>query len=1193
MTAIASPEHRTNGGSAQGSATEPPHRCALGAAAPSVVAGVPRSDRAAVGPVGALRLPNVGELAQDVVSGLGARWLDALVRIDDQTAGDVSAANRPRMSTGRRIDSLGERTRACKRTSKYGMLGILTFGPRHIRPAFERVGLASWLFAVTRPRDAKAATLGRTTLGLTMSSGTQEILMRDIHTVSLERQWAWGGVRIRTARGDTVVSGLPHRAAASLAAAVEETRMAWWRKFLGEHADTLRNLDPRVADLEAPRHYVRRRVFSSLVEEMQRAAAEVPQWWPDELDTEPSVQLVKRIRSFLSDPEAARRRANQTFLAGELERSRSFLDRVETRPLTEEQRRAVCVDDDRNLVVAGAGSGKTSVMLAKAGWIVERGDRRPKDLLLLAFARNARDELAQRIEQRLGARAAAAMNVQTFHSLGLSIIGEADGRRPAVAKAAMDDRALLNLLESIITELQVHPHHGRALIRWLAYGATPYRSEHEFRSQGDYWDYVRNHEIRSLQGELVKSFEECIIANFLYLNGVRYEYERPYEHDTATAQKGQYRPDFYLTDAGIYIEHFALDEKGNTPAFIDQAEYKRSRRWKLKLHAKHGTTLIQTFSHEQRTGRLTECLAERLRARDVALKPIPRGEVFAVLDKQKRVAPFTGLVATFLQHFKGARLSMEAVEARASEKRDGGRSEAFLRVFRPIFERYEAQLSEAGEIDFHDMINRATDLVSEGRYRRSFGYILVDEFQDISPGRAALLKALLGQSPASQLFAVGDDWQAIFRFAGSDIAIMRGFEEHFGAVARTDLETTFRCSDGLCDVATRFVLRNPAQIKKNVHPIRRLDGPGVWIGGDGVGLPLHEALNRIATEAARTEGRPRVLLLGRYRRLRPDMGPLRREHPDLNLHYETVHGAKGLEADYVVVIGICAGRYGFPSEITDDPLLDLVLGTAEEHPHAEERRLFYVALTRSRQRTYLLEDKGPRSAFVEELLLKGGRIDTFGLRNADDPHCPECRKGHLVQRTGKGSRGFYGCSNYPYCRHTQPPCPKCQQGLVVRDGDTVRCRECGHQFAGCPRCDGWLRRRKGSHGPFLGCSNWPTCDFTRTIRRRSSVGFSRSPRVGSKPSRRDRSRRRRGLGATPNPATKSAGKSGLRGRFSGGKGGVAPSPALRPEAESGSRRQAAETQRGQRVATTARTGSRAGKYATKGGLSVCPPDSAP
>ena len=907
--------------------------------------------------------------------------------------------------------------------------------------------------------------------------------MQHIRAVSLERQWIWSGVRIRTARSETVVSGLRHSEAAALTAQIEETRIAWWRESLTKRAKVLRRLDAQLTELERPSRYIRSRAFSLLVKTAQRRASKLPRWWPKQLDAEPSVELMNRIRSFVSNPERSRKRANQTYLVGEFERSREFLDGVEAHPLTEEQRRAVCVDDDRNLVVAAAGSGKTSVMVAKAGWIVERGDRRPEDLLLLAFARNARDELAQRVEQRLGAMVAGTMSLQTFHSLGLSIIGEAEGRRPSLAKAAEDDRALLDLLKGIIAKLQGHPQHGRALILWLAYGATPYRSEHEFRSQGEYWDYIRNQEIRSLQGEPVRSFEECVIANFLYLNGVRYEYERPYEHDTATARKAQYKPDFYLPDAGIYIEHFALSENGDTPPFIDRARYTEKRKWKLELHAKHGTTLIETFSHEQTAGQLTERLSDKLHTHGVALNPIPREKIFAVLNEQGRVAPFTILVATFLQHVKGARLSIEAAEGRASEKRDGGRSKAFLRVFRPIFEHYEAKLADAGEIDFHDMINRATDHVSAGRYRNPFGYILVDEFQDISPGRAALLKALLDQSVNAQLFAVGDDWQAIFRFAGSDIAVMRGFEEYFGRGARTELETTFRCSDGLCDVATRFVLGNPAQIVKKVRPLRCVDGPGVWIGfgGNGAGPLLHQALDRVATEAAQTEGRPSVLLLGRYRYLIPDMGPLQRNHPGLDLRYRTVHAAKGLEDDYVVVLGICAGRYGFPTEITDDPLLDLVLAAPEEHPNAEERRLFYVALTRAKRRTYLLEEGGPRSAFIEELLLAGGRVDTFGLPNADDPHCPECSKGHLVPRTSEGGRTFYGCSNYPLCKHTQPPCPSCEQGLPVREGESFRCPECGQQVAGCPRCDGWLGRTEGKHGPFLGCSNWPACKFTSAI----------------------------------------------------------------------------------------------------------------
>ncbi len=939
--------------------------------------------------------------------------------------------------------------------------------------------------------------------------------MRDIRAVLLERQWVWSAVRIRIALGETVVSGLRRTDAAALAAAVEEARIAWWRELLAEHADALSDIDSRLAELEAPQRYVRRRGFSFLVEEAQRAASALPQWWPEQLDAEPAVQSAKCIRSFLVDPEAVRERANRIFLTGELERSRGFLNRVETRPLTEEQRRAVCVDDDRNLVVAAAGSGKTSVMVAKAGWIVERGDRPPEGLLLLAFARNARDELAQRVEQRLGAGVAGTMSLHTFHSLGLSIIGKVEGRLPSLARVAEDNRALLDLLKDIIAKLRRHPQHGRALIQWLTSAQTPYRSKHEFRSQGEYWDYIRNEEIRSLQGERVKSFEECVIANFLYLNGIGYEYERPYEHDTATASKSQYKPDFYLSDAGIYLEHFALSEKGDTPPFIDRDKYREERQWKLALHAKHGTTLIETFSHEQASGQLTERLADKLRAHGVALKPIPTETIFAVLNEQGRVAPFTRLVATFLQHVKSARLTIEAVERRASGRRDGGRSEAFLRVFRPIFERYQETLAAAGEIDFHDMINRATDLVSAARYRSPFGYILVDEFQDISPGRAALLKALLDQALDSQLFAVGDDWQAIFRFAGSDIAIMRGFEERFGAGARSDLETTFRCSEGLSDIATRFVLANPSQIVKKVRAIRRLDGPGVWIGfrEDAAGPLLDQALDRIATEAAQTEGRSSVLLLGRYRHLKPELGPLQRKHPGLDLSYQTVHAAKGLEADYVVVLGICSGRYGFPTGISDDPLLDLVLATPEEHPNAEERRLFYVALTRSRRRTYLLEEGGSRSTFVEELLLAGGRIDTFGLPNADGPHCPECQKGRLILRTSERGNRFYGCSNYPYCGRSEPACPHCGKGLPARDGTIGRCVTCGQRVEGCPRCDGWLGRKQGKHGPFQGCSNWPACEFTQAIRRQPRNRGKRGPvgprHAGNAKTSKTRPRRRR------------------------------------------------------------------------------------
>ena len=196
--------------------------------------------------------------------------------------------------------------------------------------------------------------------------------------------------------------------------------------------------------------------------------------------------------------------------------------------------------------------------------------------------------------------------------------------------------------------------------------------------------------------------------------------------------------------------------------------------WKRQLHAERGTVLVETFTHERADGRLIRNLTEKLAAHGVNLTPVPRERVFAALEERGRVDPFTRLLATFLQHFKGSRLSLGEIAERARDLGDGGRATAFVAVFGPVFERYQETLSGAGEIDFHDMINRATDHVEAGRYRSPFGYILVDEFQDISPARARLLKALLDRSPGAQLFAVGDDWQAIYRFGGSDIAVMAG-----------------------------------------------------------------------------------------------------------------------------------------------------------------------------------------------------------------------------------------------------------------------------------------------------------------------------------------------------------------------------------------------------------------------------------
>ena len=682
------------------------------------------------------------------------------------------------------------------------------------------------------------------------------------------------------------------------------------------------------------------------------------------------------------------------------------------------------VDERHNLVIAAAGSGKTSVIVAKAAWLVERGFRRPSELLLLAYDNAAREEMEKRIRTRVGTAGADGMTVRTFHGLcSKEIIGEAEGRRPSVASVASDGFALRNLLEGFVEALPDDRNVSASALDWFQHLFAPYKSQHDFKSWGEYYDYLWRFSIRALNGDKVKSFEEVVVANFLYLNGVRYEYEALYEHDTAASGRGQYKPDFFLPDYRVYIEHFGLDAEGNTASYVDRKQYLRDMKWKRETHERHGTVLIETFSHEHAGKVLLRRLKEKLARHDVTLSPIPPDRVFAMLRRKGRIAPFTMLAETFLRHFKGTGLSFATLAKRAADHRDRARSQAFLKLFRPIYERYQQKLDRSGEIDFDDMINQATKLVDAGRYQSPFRYILVDEFQDISPARVRLLKALLRSSPGARLIAVGDDWQAIYRFAGSDISIMREFGTHFGPFERSDLQTTFRCCDPLAGVAKDFVLRNPAQIRKVVRARHSANRPALQVGlprEEGRSL-LEEGLDRIAEDARRYAGTSDVLLISRYRHQKPgDMDALRKQRPDLRLDWTTAHSSKGREADYVIVLSLCSGKYGFPTEMVDDPVLDLVLAAPEGYPNAEERRLLYVAITRARRQAFLLADGDSPSPFVNELI--GGEYDVvvFGRPPGGDVRCPRCAEGRMTERrnTQDGSR-FYGCTNYPWCPHTR------------------------------------------------------------------------------------------------------------------------------------------------------------------------------
>ncbi|NOR71449.1 MAG: AAA family ATPase, partial [Methylomarinum sp.] len=253
---------------------------------------------------------------------------------------------------------------------------------------------------------------------------------------------------------------------------------------------------------------------------------------------------------------------NASYVQQQLSEFQLFFNQVESNPLTDNQRKACVIDEQNNLVLAGAGTGKTSTMIGRAGYLVKAGKASAEKILMLAFARKAADEMEQRIQEKLGID---QLTVKTFHSLGKQIITQVEGAVPAINKMAEDDHLRARFVDEQIQRLLQDEQYKSRIVKYFLYFTYPYKSIFGFKSLGEYNEYLLENEIRTFQGELVKSFEECEIANFLFRQGIAYEYEANYEVNTSGPDYRIYQPDFYLPDYGIYIEHFAVNENNQTP----------------------------------------------------------------------------------------------------------------------------------------------------------------------------------------------------------------------------------------------------------------------------------------------------------------------------------------------------------------------------------------------------------------------------------------------------------------------------------------------------------------------------------------------------------------------------------------------------------------------------------------------------
>ncbi|MFT6896663.1 MAG: DNA helicase-4 [Paraglaciecola sp.] len=864
---------------------------------------------------------------------------------------------------------------------------------------------------------------------------------------------------------------------------------------------------------------------SRLVAIQGRVAEEFKRWFPwcetVALTAEVQGALVKlhNMHRWQASDVA---RIRESYIKGQLITYGELFDQVETHPLTDKQRRACVIDDNNNLILAGAGTGKTSVMVGRAGYLVASDQAQPEEILLLAYGKKAADEMDERIKHKLGTH---DIKASTFHSLGLKVIAQVEGEKPCLSPWVNDEKAKGKWIQETLEALIEEPAYRAQLFEYFSHYYYVQKSPFDFTNEGEYFAYLTDNDIRSLKGERVKSFGELSIANWLFSHGIEYCYEAKYEHDVAGVDFRQYQPDFYLSDYGVYIEYYGTDDEGNTAPYIDNQAYQASMTWTRQLHKERGTTCIELFYFQHKTGALIPRLERLMQGFAVVYSPLPDEAILATLHELNRVTELATLFSQLISVYKAACLDKQGLEQMFVNAADSQQARMAFTLLSPVYAKYQQHLAGRREIDFEDMITRALKYVQQGQFVAPWRYIMVDEFQDISEPRARLVRALRdntsqGASNPASVFCVGDDWQAIYRFSGADVSLTTDFSAYFGATTENVLDLTFRFNNRIGEVATAFVRQNPGQLAKDIHSMVQVETPAVSIlrRGEHQGAtaqePSVDALNQALAAIARrgnkvkagggndlgkttteTSAEPvTVFLLARFGFTLPTPARLRALNAHYtNLHIEamTFHGAKGKEADYVVIMGMTSGKHGFPSSKITPPLLDALLPKAEAFPFGEERRLFYVALTRAKHRVYVLADMSNVSPFVVELIEQpyGVELDEFETslvqRVFADIQCAVCETGTLKAKNGKFGF-FYACSHFPLCDNTEKGCQRCHNPTT---GDRIAgfkvCLDeaCGYIAPVCSQCGGDMALRQGARGAFWGCRNYrgkeqPSCTHT-------------------------------------------------------------------------------------------------------------------
>lgn len=660
--------------------------------------------------------------------------------------------------------------------------------------------------------------------------------------------------------------------------------------------------------------------------------------------------------------------------------------------LNERQREAVISGEKRLLVLAGAGSGKTKTLLQKLVYLIEEKSVSPSSILAITFAKNAANEMIDRLimtadHSRTFQKTISDKNippsfkdqerrnyskrfkwienltVRTFHSFCYMVlrnygVNEFDNKFRIIGDEKRDEddefskyvapETAFEVFHKLLIELCEDTDYLLNLKRYILDYIVDKLHVEKFRKNlpkdGKYFT--------TLNGIKVRSKSEQYIADWLYRHNLQFEYE-----PLLNIKDFEFNPDFHIPAANVYLEH------------VSNKSY--AMRNKEEQFEKGGLLLVKTYEQMTKDSALFNhtldmIIKSRVAKSAYSNKPITYREEFN--NYHEDVKDFVLMVMRITDMIKVESLDLSEIARKGSQDQHE-RVRNFYRLALPLVLKYKEYCVNKSYLDFNDMISRTISLFKNypdilEKFRSKYRYILVDEFQDVNNLQVELIKMLLTDD--TQLFCVGDDWQSIYGFRGSNVSYIIEFEKHFANSSVIKLNLNYRSTENIVDASNEVIKRNKFKVEKEIKASKKSEHKIVVYAGNEPEENLNFCTQRVRELLA--EGLTPDDILFLYRRsnmYKPYF--FRFKNENLKVQAKTIHAAKGLEAKVVFIIGLTEGYGGFPDIWLEDRIFQIIKKANHDQLLEEERRLFYVAITRAKDKLFLITEKGNESSFLKEI----------------------------------------------------------------------------------------------------------------------------------------------------------------------------------------------------------------------------------